>query len=127
MRDHVASKHPYCHDLLVLIPSPDGIDLQKNLAHSVWTTDTCHAATLIRTIDVENFGDGVLQKDYHNPLRNVWVGGLDKELSLYLTNLLISSLDEIYPTLRVKTLFSALARAYDKGFCLSAKYPKGFG
>ena len=27
----------------------------------------------------------------------------------------------------MKTLFSALARAYDKGFSLSSNYPKGFG
>ena len=27
----------------------------------------------------------------------------------------------------MKTLFSALARAYDKCFSLSANYPKGFG
>ena len=52
---------------------------------------------------------------------------MEKELSSYLTNLLRSSLDEIDPTLRVKNLFSALARAYDKGFSLSSNYPKGFG
>ena len=80
MRYHVASKKPDFPDLLVLIPSPDGMDLQKNLAHSMWTTYTCHAATLVRTIAVENFGDGVLHQDCHNHLQNVWVGGLDKEL-----------------------------------------------
>ena len=53
--------------------------------------------------------------------------GLEKELSSYLTNLLISSLDEIDTTLHVKTLFSALVHAYNKGFSLSANYPKGFG
>ena len=109
MRDHVASKHPDCHDFLVLIPSPDRIDLQKKLAHSARNTDTCHVATLIRKISVENFGDGVIQQDCHNHTGNVWVGGLDKELSSYFTNLLISSLDEIDPTLRVKTILSAIA------------------
>ena len=52
---------------------------------------------------------------------------MEKELSSYLTNLLRSSIDEIDPTLRVETLFSALVREYDKGFYLSANYPKGFG
>ena len=52
---------------------------------------------------------------------------MEKELSSYLTNLLISSIDEIDPTLHVKTLFSDLACAYDKGLYLSANYPKGFG
>ena len=111
LRDHFSSKHPDCHDLIVIIPSPDGIDLQKNLAHSVWTTDTCQDATLVCTIAVENFGDGVIQQYCHNHMQNVWVGGLEKELSTYLTNLPISSLDEIYPTLGVKNLFSALACA----------------
>ena len=59
--------------------------------------------------------------------KNVWVGGLDKELSSYLTNPLRSILDELDATLRVKTLFSALAREYNKGFSLSSNYPKGFG
>ena len=52
---------------------------------------------------------------------------MEKELSSYLANLLISSLDEIETTLRVKNLFSTLVRAYNKGFSISAKYPKGFG
>ena len=124
MRYHAAYKHPYCHYLLVMIPSSDGIDIQKKLAHSVWTTYTCHVATLVRTISVENFGDVVLHQDCHNHLKNVWVGGLEKELSSYLTNILRSSLYEIDATLCVKTLFSALACAYDKGFSLSANYPK---
>ena len=113
-RDHDASKHPYCHYLLVIIPSTDGIDLQKNLAHYVLTTDTYDAATLVRTISLENFEDGLLQQYCHNHLQNVWVGGLEKEFSSYLTILLRSSLDEIDTTLHVKTLFSALAHAYDK-------------
>ena len=52
---------------------------------------------------------------------------MEKEISSYLTNILRSSLDDIDPTLSVKTLFSALARAYDKGLSISANYPKGFG
>ena len=81
LRDHVASKHLDCHGFLSLILSPDGTDLQKRLAHSVWTTDTFHAATLVRTIFVENFGDGVLHQYCQNYLQNLWVGGLEKELS----------------------------------------------
>ena len=52
---------------------------------------------------------------------------MENEISSYLTNILRSSIDEIDPTLRVKTQFSALACAYDKGFYISANYPKGFG
>ena len=127
LRYHVASKHPDWPDLIVLIPSADWIYHQKNLAHSVWTTYTCHAATTVFKIAVENFGHGVLQKECHNHLRKVWVGGLEKELLSYLTNLLRSSLYEIYPTLHVKTLSSALACAYNKCFSLSENYPKVFG
>ena len=123
MRDHVDSKQPYFHDLLVLIPSPDGIDLQKKMAVSVWTPYTCHAATLVCTIADENFGDGVLHQDCHNHMQNVWVGGLEKEPPSHLTNILRSSLHEKDPTLHVKNLFSALARAYNKGFYLSVNYP----
>ena len=52
---------------------------------------------------------------------------MEKDFSSLLTNILRSSLDEIDPTLSVKTLFITLARAYDKGFYLSANYPKRFG
>ena len=69
----------------------------------------------------------MLQQEYHNHVQTVWVGGLEKELSLYLTNLLGSILYEIDTTLHVKTLFSALARAYNKGLSLSANCPKFFG
>jgi hypothetical protein len=48
---------------------------------------------------------------------------LTKELNLYLR----TSLDEIDPKLRVSTSMSALIRAVDKEFSLSANYPKGHG
>ena len=41
--------------------------------------------------------------------------------------MLRSSLDECDPKLRVKMLFSAFCRAFDKAFSLSCNYPKGFG
>ena len=97
------------------------------LAHSVWTTYTCHTATLISTIAVENFGMEYFRKTVTTICETYrWVA-LRKKLSSHLTNILRSSIYEIDPTLRVKTLFSALARAYDKGFSISANYPKVFG
>ena len=45
----------------------------------------------------------------------------------YLKTVLTSSLDECDPKLRVKMLFGAFCRAFDKAFSLSANYPKGFG
>ena len=55
------------------------------------------------------------------------MSGLEKDFSSYPTNLLRSILYEIDTTLRMKNLFNALAHAYDKGFFISANYPKGFG
>eukprot|EP00956_Cyclotella_meneghiniana_P043804 scaffold288481_cov139-Cyclotella_meneghiniana.AAC.1 len=62
-----------------------------------------------------------------NHLRNVWIGGMEKALSKYLNELLRGSLDEIDPMLRVTASISALIRAIDKEFSLSANYPKGHG
>ena len=122
----ITEKFPDRPDLLELVPSPDGIDPDKKLPNSVWTTDTCNAASKFQNIACETYAGG-LKQDCHNHLRNVWVGGLELELSSYLSTILRDSLDKIDSNLRVKTLFSAFARAYDKGFSLSANYPKGFG
>ena len=126
LRATISEKFPDRPDLLELVPSPDGIDPDKKLPNSVWTTDTCNAASKFQNIACETYAGG-LKQDCHNHLRNVWVGGLELELSSYLSTVLRESLDRIDSTLRVKTLFSAFARAYDKGFSLSANYPKGFG
>lgn len=60
-------------------------------------------------------------------LRNIWVGSAEKDLTSSLNTLLRDSLDEIDPKLRVSTSISAIIRAIDKEFSLSANYPKGHG
>ena len=62
---------------------------------------------------------------YH--LCNVWFGGMEKKLTVSLNILLRSSLDIIYPRLHVTASISAIIRAVDKEFSLSANYPKGHG
>ena len=62
-----------------------------------------------------------------NHLRNVWFGGMEKTLTRELNLHLCASLDKIDPKLRVTTSMSAIIRAVDKEFSLSANYPKGHG
>ena len=62
-----------------------------------------------------------------NHLRNVWLGNAEKALTKDLNVHLRASLDEIDPKLRVTASMSAIIRAVDKEFSLSANYPKGHG
>jgi hypothetical protein len=71
--------------------------------------------------------EGAYNLDCMNHLRNVWFGGVEKSLTKHLNEILRSSLDEIDVTLRVSSSISALIRAIDKEFSLSANYPKGHG
>ena len=109
-----------------LVPSPDGIDIQKLGNGGTFMSDTCNAAQKLRRILVE-LVDGAYDLDCMNHLRNVWFGSMEKALAKHLNELLRSSLDEIDPTLRVSTSMSAIIRAIDKEFSLSANYPKGHG
>ena len=52
---------------------------------------------------------------------------MEKATNQYLVPIVREGLEECDPRLRVKMLFSAFCRAYDKAFSLSANYPKGFG
>ena len=60
-------------------------------------------------------------------LRNVWLGAMETKLTKHLNELLRSSLDKIDPKWRVSASVSAIIRAVDKEFSLSANYPKGHG
>jgi hypothetical protein len=71
--------------------------------------------------------NGALDYDCMNHLRNVWFGSMENNLTKDLSLHLHASLDEIDPMLRVTASMSALIRAVDKEFSLSANYPKGHG
>jgi hypothetical protein len=115
-----------CPEFLDSVPTPDGIDINKLADGGVIMTDTCNTAQKIRRILLDHI-DGAMDLDCMNHLRNVWIGGMEKALAKYLNALLRSSLDEIDPTIRVTTSITAIIRAIDKEFSLSANYPKGHG
>ena len=71
--------------------------------------------------------NGALDYDCMNHLWNVWFGSMENNLTKDLNLHLCASLDEIDPKLRVTASMSALIRAVDKEFSLSANYPKGHG
>ena len=71
--------------------------------------------------------DGAYGFDCMQHLRNVWLGGMEKALTSRLKEILRTDLDEIDPRLRVSSSISAVIRAVDKEFSLSANYPKGHG
>jgi len=108
------------------IPLPAQIDIQKLGHGGVITTDTCNQAQKVRRILCE-LVVGALDYDCMNHLRNVWFGSMEKTLTKELNLILRTSLDEIDPKLRVSMSMSALIRAVDKEFSLSANYPKGHG
>ena len=121
--DVVKARYP---DKVDLIPKPDSISIDKLGNDGVIMTDTCNGAQKLRRVLVDRI-DGARDLDCMNHLRNVWIGGMEKSLSKYLNQMLRSSLDDIDSTLRVTTSISAVIRAIDKEFSLSANYPKGHG
>lgn len=95
--------HPGLSDELV--PSPDGIDLNKLTKDTVITTDTCNTARKLRRVlvqmikDVTNEDGEIFEFDCMNHLRNVWFGGMEKAVTQRLNAILRTSLDEIDPKL----------------------------
>ena len=116
----------YPDDLNVLdgIPHPDNIDVSK-LDKAWFTTDNCSTARKLQRLAEDTWN--CLGQNCWNHLRNTWVNALEKETNKYLKSIVQDGLDQCNPKLRVKMLFSAFCRAYDKAFSLSANYPKGFG
>ena len=109
-----------------LVPSPDQIDKSKFGSGAVFNTDTCAAAQKLCRILVEACV-GSYDFDCMHHLRNVWFGGVKKALTSRLNEILRDSADEIDPKLRVSASISAVIRAVNKEFSLSANYPKGHG
>ena len=109
-----------------LVPTEDALDVTKFGQGANVITDTCNAARKLRRILVETIKD-CYEFDCMHHLRNVWFGNMEKRLTKKLNLILRSSLDEIDPTLRVSASISAMIRAIDKEFSLSANYPKGHG
>ena len=65
----------------------------------------------------ENFSDpqlAVSEIDCYNHLRNVWLGGMAKELTRHLKETLHDELEAINSRLRVSTSMETVLRAMDK-------------
>ena len=107
-------------------PVPEAITINKLGEGGLVITDTCNPAQKLRRILVE-IVDGSYDYDCMNHLRNVWLGGMERAITAHLNELLRLSLDEIDPRLRVTASVTAIIRAVDKEFSLSANYPKGHG
>ena len=122
LREVVEEKYPGNSHL---VPSSDEISTIKlNGANII--TDTCSSAQKVRRIVCAKV-DGLHSFDCMQHIRNVWIGNMEKALTSELNNILRNSLDEIDPKLRVTSSISAIIRAVDKEFSLSANYPKGHG
>jgi hypothetical protein len=70
---------------------------------------------------------GSYDYDCMHRLCNLWVGGMEKKLTVSLNILLRSSLDTINPKLCVTASILAIIRAVNKEFSLSTNYSKGRG
>jgi hypothetical protein len=128
------------------IPCSSEIHLSK-MEGGLVTTDTCNSARLLGKILVDavefhvnekrelegingndNDNDVVAMiQDCHNHMRNVWIKAVTVRLSIFLNKALALDLKEISPTLRVTTMMDGIIRATEKGFSLTANYPKGDG
>ena len=120
----MAEKYPERQDLLDAIPLEMGITLGK-LDKAWFTTEYCNSAQKLARLAEEELN--MRKQPCWNHFRNTWIHGVEAETNQYLKGVLRSSLDECDPKLRVKMLFSAFCRAFDKAFSLSRNYPKGFG
>ena len=114
------------------IPHSKELNIGKLGFGGAITTDTCNAAQKTRRLLVHEVlqysnDNHVLQVDCWHHLRNVWLGGMAKKTTKYLSDFLEDSLDVIDPRLRVSTGMEGILRACDKEFSLCANYPKGHG
>ena len=110
-----------------LVPSEDEIDISKLGHGATVTTDTCNAAQKLRRILTDLIPGVCYEYDCMHHLRNVWFGNMEEAFTKTLNAILRSDLDLIDPNVRVTALISAIIRAIDKDFSLSANYPKDHG
>jgi hypothetical protein len=60
-------------------------------------------------------------------MRNIFINGVTKRMSSYLSRVLAEDLQDIDRRLRVGTMFDMVLIAIDKEFSIPANYPKGHG
>ena len=79
------------------IPSPDGIEIKKLGQNGLIMTDSCNAAQKARRLLRFEIGGLVFEMDCHHHLRNVWIKGMEKSVSVFLRVVLSDSLEQIPP------------------------------
>ena len=70
-----------------LIPTPDSISIDKLGDDGVVVTDTCNGAQKLPRILVDRI-DGAQDLDCMNHLWNVWIEGMEKSFSKYVSQML---------------------------------------
>ena len=88
-------------DILLLIPDPYIINIDKLGDCGTITTDTCNAAQKFLRLLVEYINGTVNEQDCMHHVRNFWIDGVSKAVNKYLTDFLKESLEEISSFLRV--------------------------
>ena len=82
-------------EMLHLLPTEDGISIDKLGQLGTITTDTCNNAQKQRQLLSQIIQGEVIEEDCHHHLRNVWAKAVDIDLSKYLTVMLRDSLGKI--------------------------------
>ena len=114
-----------------VIPSADSLSISK-MSGGVINTDTCNAALKTRRILIESIqeiseGNPVYECDCWNHLRNVWLGGMSKQLTAFLNIYLKELLSKFDSRMRMSPSMESLFQAVDKFFSLCSIYPKRKG
>ena len=108
-----------------MLRTEDGFSIDKLGQLGTITTDTCNNAQKQRQLLSQKIQGEVIEQDCHHHLRNVWAKAVEIDVCKYQTVMLRDSIGKIDSSLCVLTMFTAIARAYDKEFSLAANYPKG--
>ena len=103
LREVYKSEYPDDTEGLESIPSADGIDMAKLIGATV-TTDTCTPAQKARRDFCVKINRVSYQQDCMNHLRCVWCKQVEKELCKVLQVIVMDTMDEIAPELRVSCL-----------------------
>ena len=69
--------------------------MTKLREHGVIMTDSCNAAQKARRLLQHQIGGDVFEMDCHHHLRNVWIKGMEKSVSVFLRVVVSDSLEQI--------------------------------
>ena len=114
MEKFTTREFPDRSDLLNIIPSPDIIDVNKLGDGGTITTDTCNVTRKVRRLLVKSIYGCVNEQDCMQHLRNVWINGVAKAVSKFMSGFLEGSLNNISPFLRVSPDLANVIRAFHK-------------